>query len=65
MKLIKMVSYIRNFKEYYKFRINLKSSLISELKWSGGEELDCTIRKIGKVRGLFITKISKKDNEQK
>ena len=57
MKLIRMIS--RWYKEipYYKFRINLPSSIISQLRWNGGEELNCTVKKIGKVRGLFITKI--------
>ena len=42
---------------YYKFRINIPSSIISQLRWSGGEELNISIRSIGGTRGLFIIKI--------
>ena len=56
MKLVKMISRWYKNNPYYKFRINIPSSIISQLRWNGGEELDCSIRKIGKVRGLFISK---------
>jgi len=55
MKLIRMISRIYNGTKYYKFRVNIPGGMISELRWDGGEELNCTIKKIGNVKGLFIS----------